>query len=413
MPVAYRHHHDLTVTRKRRLQSSLPPRSTGARPGGPRRPLPRRAATALVTAFVVLAGAPASGATIAVPDDHPTIAGAMAAARPGDIILVGCGTYREHDIRVRSGVSLWSGTLQPDCVVIDAEGRGRVLIFEDCDGTTAAVGLTLRGGRADGGGGAILCRNSAPRLSRCNIQDSTARRGGGILVTGTKAPVLEDCVFTGNAARLHGGAVAWNSEAPGRLTRCTLEGNTALAGGGVAVLSGAALVFDGGTIADNASGGSGGGVWVGSGAPELRGSLLIGNQGGLGGGAIAVRSGSLRMISCTVADNAAEHAGGGLLVRDGSPVIDRTIVAFNGGAAISVVGAGLPRLTETNLYGHAGGDWVGILSAQSDQDGNFSGDPRFCGRASGRYDLRLGSPCLPGGRPGGSSLVGALDRGCN
>ena len=66
----------------------------------------------------------ADAATIAVPGDAPTIARGLAAARPGDIVLVACGTYREHDLVIPAGVSLWSGSMQPGCVVIDA-GPGR------------------------------------------------------------------------------------------------------------------------------------------------------------------------------------------------------------------------------------------------------------------------------------------------
>ena len=377
-----------------------------------RSPLP--AVAALTLLVVAAAGVPGVAArTIAVPDEVPTIGEAMQGARAGDIILVGCGVYREHDIRVRPGVSLWSGTLQPDCVVIDAGGRGRVLIFEACDGTTAVVGLTLRGGRSDGDGGAVLCKDGAPRISRCIIQGSSARRGGGLLATGNAAPQLEDCVFTDNSAVLHGGGVAWDTDAIGRIQRGTFERNEALAGGGLAVLRGDALVLDQVTFAANVAAGSGGGVWMGRGAPELRHCLLVGNHGGLGGGGLALRGGNPRVVSCTIADNVAEVAGAGVLVRDASPLIDHTIIAFNQASSLVIAGAGRPRLSATNLYGHRDGDWVGAVATQARQNGNFTGDPRFCGRAAGRYDLRAGSPCLPGGRPGADALVGALDRGCN
>ncbi len=355
---------------------------------------------------------PTAARTIAVPGDHATITAAMATTAPGDIILVGCGTYREHDIVVRPGVSLWSGTLQPDCVTIDAEGRGRVLVFEGGEASASVVGLTLRGGRSDGDGGAILCRDAAPRLSRCNIEDSEARRGGGLFCEGMAAPVLEDCVFTGNTALLQGGAIAWDTDAAGRVQRGTLERNQALAGGGLAVLRGSGLVVDGVTIRDNGAGGSGGGVWVGDAAPELRSCLVVANHGGLGGGALAVRGGSPRLVSCTLVDNVAGEAGGGLLVRGATPLIDRTIVAFNHAAALAIHDDGRPVITQSNLFGHPGGDWATALAGQAGRHGNFSADPRFCDRARGRYDLRTGSPCLPGGRPGGEELVGAFERGC-
>ncbi len=400
------------MPRSRPRIHATPRRTRPACPRAGREPSWRTPATLVLGLALLLAAGPASGRTIAVPEDHPTIRAAMAAAVAGDIILVGCGTYREHDLVVKAGVSLWSGTLQPDCVTIDAQGRGRVLIFEPGEAAASVVGLTLRGGRSDGDGGAILCQDAAPRLARCNVLDSRARRGAGLYVGGDAAPVLEDCVIRGNTALLHGGGVAWNTPASGRLQRGTLEANRALAGGGLAVLRGEALVLDQVTVSDNAAGGSGGGVWVGAGAPELLHCLLVGNHGGLAGGAMSVSGGSPRLVSCTLADNAAETAGGGVLVRGATPLIDRTIVAFNTATAVAIEDGGRPLLTQTNLWGHPGGDWSGAVADQADQRGNFSADPLFCGRERERYDLRAGSPCLPGGRAAAGELIGALERGC-
>jgi len=376
------------------------------------KPIPQALPRLLAVLLLVAAG-PSAARTIAVPDDAATIGGAMEIARAGDIILVSCGTYLEHDIVVRSGVSIWSGTLQPDCVVIDAGGRGRVLVFENCDPSTSVVGVTLRGGRSDGDGGAVLCRDASPRFSRCVVQDSSARRGGGLHVSGRGAPVLEDCEFSGNTALLHGGAIAWDTDARGRLEGGRIEGNRALAGGGLAVLNGADLVLEGVRLLGNDAGASGGGVWVGGGSPELRSCLLAGNHGGLAGGALACHGGAPRLVACTVADNGAETAGGGVLVRDASPRIERTIVAFNRDSAVAVVGAGRPRLIQSNIFGHPVGDWTGLLGEQADGDGNFSRDPLFCAPSRGRYDLRAASPCLPRARAGGGDLVGAFARGCD
>ena len=357
----------------------------------------------------------AAGRTIAVPDDVATIGAAMAGATAGDIILVGCGTYNEHDIQVKSGVSLWSGTLQSDCVVIDAGGRGRVLVFADCDSTTAVVGFTLRGGATSGDGGAVFCRNAAPRLSRCVIRDSRARRGGGLACEGTAAPRLEDCTITGNEADLHGGGLLWNSEAGGRLSRCSVTGNRALAGGGLACLQADRLHLTGVRITANAAAASGGGVWIGGGAPQLDQVLISGNDGGLGGSALACRGGLPSLVSCTVVQNVNNDdgdQGSGLLIHaTGAARMERTIVAFNTGVAATVISGGQLFLSTCNVFGHPGGDWVGSLAAQANQNGNFSLDPRFCERSKGNFKLSARSPCLPGNRAGGV-LVGAGSRGC-
>ena len=368
----------------------------------------------LCTLMIIAVGAgprSAAGRTIAVPDDVATLGGAMSRATAGDIILVSCGTYNERDIQVKSGVSLWSGTLRSDCAIIDAGGRGRVLVFVDCDSTTAVVGFTLRGGAASGDGGAVSCRNSAPRLSRCVIRDSRARRGGGLACEGMAAPRLEDCTITGNEAELQGGGLLWNSDADGSLSRCVIVDNHALAGGGLACLRAEHLRLVEVQITANSAAASGGALWIGSGAPRLTQSIISGNHGGLGGGALACPGGRPSLVGCTVVENGSDN-GGGLLIRaTGSARLENTIVAFNTESAAAVLAGGQLLLATCNVYGHPGGDWVGALADQASRNGNFSLDPRFCERAAGNFDLGARSPCLPGNRTGGA-LVGARGRGC-
>ncbi len=326
---------------------------------GPRRS-PARLLPALLLLFclLLLAAMPGTAAarTLAVPDEHRTIAAAMAAAEAGDIILVGCGTYHEHDIAVTPGVQLWSGTLQPECVVIDAGGLGRVLVFAGGDSTTSVVGFTLRGGRVDGDGGAILCRDGSPRLARLHILENQARRGGGLAVVGDAAPVLVDCVIAGNVADLHGGGLYWHGDRDGRLERCTIERNRALGGGGLALAGSARLELRQVVLSGNEAAGSGGAAWVDGASLLAHECVLVANDGGLAGGAVATRNGRAHLIACTVADNSVDVTGGGLLVTGGALRLERTILAFNRGGALHGDGIGDLRVSASNVYGHDGGD---------------------------------------------------------
>lgn len=407
----------MDMINQRNLERSNRPTGTGRRSversAGKPGPARGRFAPVLITLalLTVAVGAASTAArTLAVPESYPTLKAALDAAGRGDIILVGCGTYHEHDLQMKPGVSLWSGTLQPDCVVIDAGGRGRIFLFTDCDSTTSVVGFTLRNGRSDADGGAILCRDSSVRLSRVHIHDSRARRGGGLASLGREGPHLLDCVISGNEADLHGGGLYWDISGSGRIERATIERNRALAGGGLACREAGQLSVMSVTFQGNAAAGSGGAVWLGGGAPRFDQCLIVGNHGGLAGGGLAIHGGRPRLEACTVADNTVETAGGGLLVEAASVQIHRTILAFNDpGALASGPSSGL-RLTATNIFGHRDGDWVGPLAEQLGRERNFSLDPDFCSREDGRYDLRVGSPCLPGGSGGG--LVGARSRGC-
>jgi hypothetical protein len=68
-------------------------------------------------------------------------------------------------------------------------------------------------------------------------------------------------------------------------------------------------------------------------------------------------------------------------------------------------------LTCCDIYGNAGGDWVGCIADQAGINGNFSDDPLFCDIAAGDYHLDDSSPCAPANNDCGV-LIGVLGVGC-
>lgn len=366
----------------------------------------------MATLIVLLAGV-APARTLAVPEDYPTIASALNAAQSGDYVLVGCGTYRERNLRIKNGVSLWSATLQPDCTVIDAQGRGRVLVFDQCDSTTAVVGLTLRGGYTANDGGAVLCRNASPRLTRCRLENNHARHGGAVAASGIRGPILEDCVLVDNAATETGGGVGWQASGASRISRCRFQNNLAMHGGAVAMLSDGDLLLEASTLSNNTAGGLGGAIWSARGNLELRDCVLAGNDGGLGGSAMACRGTRPRLVGCTLVSNASDRDGGTVFLQRATLTAERSLLAFNAPASIVGQPSTPPDLSHCNIFGHPDGDWAGPLAPLADRHWNFSLDPQFCDLSRGNYDLRSTSPCLPGGRQGATSvLVGARSEGC-
>ena len=142
---------------------------------------------------------------------------------------------------------------------------------------------------------------------------------------------------------------------------------------------------------------------------------------GLGGGVYAQTwSGGPNECSidnCTFSANYAELSAAGILWYSNSPVlyVSRTIIAFSTrGNALGCFWTGGATFECCDIYGNAGGDWVGGLEGQADVNGNFSLDPRFCAEESDNLALMQCSPCAPGNHPDGANCrqIGALPVAC-
>lgn len=100
---------------------------------------------------------------------------------PGAVLCLGPGVhpgrlYVEHDLTV----------LAEPGAVLDAGGRGTALHVAADDVTVLVKGLTLRGGRADAGGGVLLEGRSDLTLEACRVEDNQADAlsGGGLVLRG-------------------------------------------------------------------------------------------------------------------------------------------------------------------------------------------------------------------------------------
>ena len=353
-----------------------------------------------------------SARTISVPGNSPSIKGAMIQARAGDIILVSCGTYREANIQVKPGVSLWSGTLQPDCVTIDADGQGRCLLFSEADTTTSVAGFTLRGGQAHGSGiagwgGAVLCVDSAPRITRCIMTGNRADHGGALAATGRRGPRLEMCELTANEAESQGGAVHW-SAANGALVGCTMQRNHASLRGGAFSGQDGDIVFESCLLRDNSAGNVGGALNLHRTDALLQGTILAANQGGLSGGALACREASPVLRQCTLHANEADGDGTVLSLDRAHPTLDGCLVTGSGERLVAATDS-QPVIRQSNVFGHQGSQWPGILANLQTGAGNLAADPLYCAPTAGDFHLRANSPCLAGN---GGAHIGALGQGC-
>lgn len=144
-----------------------------------------------------------------VPADAPTIQAGIDSADVGDKVVVACGTYLEHDLVMKSSITLRSEDGRADCVTIDAQQLGRVMSGAELDAATVVAGFTFTGGQAAHGGGF--------RGADCEL-------------------TIADCVVTANVADLAGGGLFLEGGAP-TLVNVTVAANQAAVGGGLRLVA--------------------------------------------------------------------------------------------------------------------------------------------------------------------------------
>lgn len=381
--------------------------------------------------LALLPAPPAGAAVIHVladgSGDYPTIQKALDLALPGDLVSLGDGVFFEHDLVLRSQVSLASDSGDPARTALDAAFAGRCIAGTSVTGAPTAAGITFRRGLAAGSGGPMLADANNVRFHRCVFRDGSAADGGAVALVGAsggRAPQFFDGLFLDCGASRDGGALCSVGGREfqfygNRVTLGELANDSAARGGALYVdrydSAEGCLFFA------NAAQESGGAlhlvdVTVSKEFQHFSGNVMAENRAGLRGGAVAV-TGSLGLferVNSTLAGNEAPE--GAHLWSDrpdewGS--LRGSVLAF-GAAGAAVAGAGTVDAACCDVYGNAGGDYAGPLLGEEETEGNLSADPRFCDPASRDFRPAEGSPCLPP-LPAGCGFygrIGAFGTGC-
>ena len=123
----------------------------------------------------------------------------------------------------------------------------------------------------------------------------------------------------------------------------------------------------------------------------------------MGGGVQVSKYTVATLTNCTFFGNKAKSGGGVGLYYANSVTLVNTIIAFSvEGEAIT--GNGSKILLNCNLYGNAGGDWVGEIAGQLGINGNLCMDPLFVDGPNGDCHICYPSPCRDGGDNAASGL---------
>lgn len=197
------------------------------------------------------------------------------------------------------------------------------------------------------------------------------------------------------------------------MINCVFENNVTPSGGGAVSVYGGMITISGCRFVDNQAA-EGGAVSIRYAAAYLEGCTFQNNLAGMGGGLYLDAPYDGLVSQCTFFGNRADQGGAAAVVG----IQINPLNFFGCILAGSAFGEGLfwdgandLVLTSCDIFGNAGGDWVGPLEGAEEEKFNLHLDPLFCDAEDGDFSLAANSPCLPENSPGGV-LVGAWGMGC-
>jgi len=315
------------------------------------------------------------GATIYVPDDFPTIQGAIEAdaTSNGDTIMVKPGTYAENIDFIGKAIRVAS-TDGPEATVIDAHRFGSVVTFQNGEGPNSILeGFTIQNGAGTGistefyRGGGIYCVNgSSPTIIGNIIRDNDLTgEGCGICCIGS-SPTVVDNVITENFGYMSAGGAVYSYEgSPMILDNEIVHNGVTYGGGGGIYLCFSAAIIDNNVIARNGAAG----------------------HISMGGGIFAQGETVVPVISNNLIDDNWADWGGGIQCFYCSPEIFGNTVTANGYEGISCYGDvfsvisdnviernlfwgiecsdGVSSTIKNNIISENGDDWGGGISCDN------------------------------------------------
>lgn len=285
---------------------------------------------------------------------------ALDAAKAGQTVWVGPGTYLEYGLSMKGKAVKLMASHGPDNTTIDGKGLGTLMVFRSGESSGSVLsGFTLTGGQAS-------C--FTPSTS------TGCRYAGGAIYVDAASPVLQELKITGNqattAGSYSGGGGIYIWKATPTLSRLTVRGNTAVSGGGLEIWYANPTLKELTVEQNSATGGNytigGGGLYLYGADPVIDGLVVRQNTAYFGGG-IYLNYADPNMKNVLVEDNTALYDdGGGLYLESSSPTLTQVRVHGNEGGGLALRNSN-PVFThasvrENHKAGNGGGFYLYISS---------------------------------------------------
>ena len=212
------------------------------------------------------------------------------------------------------------------------------------------------------------------RFSNCEAYDF----GGGIWTEGGEL-ILRDCDFDHCSGRLGGGGI-WTVYTSVEATDTIFQETSAQTGGACHIYYGGVAISDC--------------TFMG-----IEGAALLINSEGYN-----------TDISATTFYGCQSYA---IEVLGAHVDLDNVLIADGEDVSIELIEGATANLRCCDIFGNAGGDWVGQFAGQLGINGNISEDPLFCDPMTRDLTLHANSPCAPYTEPNPEcDLIGAWQVGC-
>ncbi len=303
----------------------------------------------LMILFAIFISSIAYGIVINVPQNQPSIQGAIDVASNGDTVLVADGTYYEninfsnHNIVVGSLFLVTGDSWYKQNTIINGSANGSVVEITMGEDSVSLIGFTITNGNADEGGGIICKNNSTPLLQDLAIIENSADKGGGIFCENSH-PQIENVEIHANRSFTSGaGIYLKNSEAQLNTVWIT-RGWSARDGGGVYMVE-ADPDLQNVEIYENNARRFGGGVLLASSTPTTGNGVKIFDNSARYGGGIYCYDSKPRLYNVEITFNSASYSGGGILFSHSTTRIVDALIAKN----IAYQGAGIYSYNTTAI----------------------------------------------------------------
>ncbi len=256
-------------------------------------------------------------ATYYVPDDYPSIQGAIVAVSASDEIIVRDGTYQENLDFLGKEITLRSEN-GPETTIIDGSSLSEVTVtFANGEGEAAVLeGFTITHRNTASGGG-ILCSNSSPTITGNIITGNTSSIGGGGIHCYYASPNITNNIIkeNGNRVGCHGGGIYCYSSSP-TVSDNTIVSNSAGRwgnGDGIYCENYSWPHITNNIISNNSSvDGNGRGIYCYNHvSPTISGNIITNNEGGI----CCTECSGVDIIDNIIMDNTRSWGGGILCLR--------------------------------------------------------------------------------------------------